>query len=113
MDIKIIATQYFYEDKSYKEIGKFFGVSKQAIHSFVNRNSGKFKLLSSALIPAIDDAHFTPNKKIRLKRKILGISQQELADRLGTTKQYVCGIEKYGKGLTGKYAKEISKILNV
>ncbi len=52
-------------------------------------------------------------KKIRLKRKILGMSQKNLGDALGVSFQQ---IQKYEKGLNRVSAgrlKEISDILNV
>jgi predicted DNA-binding protein YlxM (UPF0122 family) len=109
--LDIISTQYFLEDKSLREIGKFFGISKQAIHAFILRNKGAFKEKGINLLPAIDQAPFTLTKKIKLKRQALGLSQLDIAKELGTTNQYISQMELSEAGNLAKKT-EYNTLLN-
>jgi predicted DNA-binding protein YlxM (UPF0122 family) len=112
MEIDKIVNDYFVEDKSYRQIGDSYGVSKQAVHAFVNRNKREFRQTANKLYPILSKEGMELHKKIKMKRKLVGLSQEKIAEQLGTSKQYVCGIEK-GKIKSGNHVTMICDLLEI
>ena len=59
------------------------------------------------------EASETPGKNMRLYRRNVKMTQAQLAEKLGTTKQAVSNIERGIRPISKKTAKELSKIFNV
>ena len=55
----------------------------------------------------------TPGKNMRFYRKLAGMTQPMLAEKLGTTKQFISDMENERKPISKATAKELSKIFNV
>ena len=54
----------------------------------------------------------TPGDNMRTYRHILKLTQQELALKLGTSKQHVSDMERGNKPISKKTAKELAKIFD-
>ena len=112
MNIDEIVSSYFLEDKTYREIGNQYGISKQAVHAYINRNKRAYRKSANKLFPTIEKQDMPLFKKIKMKRKLIGLSQEKIAEQLGTSKQYICGIEK-GKIKSGNYVTMICDLLEI
>ncbi len=55
----------------------------------------------------------TPGKNLRFYRKLVGMTQKELAEKIGTTKQHVSDMENERKPISKNTAKELAKIFDV
>ena len=55
----------------------------------------------------------TPGKNMRFYRKLAGMTQQVLAERLGATKQFVSDMENGRKPISKATAKKLAKIFDV
>ena len=55
----------------------------------------------------------TPGKNLRFYRKLVGMTQPELAKKLGTSKQFISDMENDRKPISRKTAKELAVIFNV
>tara|TARA_R100000734_G_C3314114_1_gene105619 strand:- start:1746 stop:2075 length:330 start_codon:yes stop_codon:yes gene_type:complete len=107
MNIKKITVDYFLHGKTFEQIGNENGVTKQAVHAFYNRHKSEAKQISQSL-----DCSSNFNCQMKFKRKKLGLSQQQLADNLGTYKSNICLIEN-GTYKKSKYIPLICKHLDI
>lgn len=55
----------------------------------------------------------TPGRALRFYRKLKGMTQLELAEMLGTTKQFISNLENDRKPISRMMAKKLSEIYNV
>ena len=55
----------------------------------------------------------TPGKNLRFYRKLIGMTQPELAKKLGTSKQFISDMENGRKAISKKTAKALAVIFNV
>jgi DNA-directed RNA polymerase specialized sigma subunit len=110
--MKKIVWDYFVDDKSYREIGNHLGISKQAVHAFIRRHNKDYQQATIQLYPLLQKDTTPLYQRLRMKRKMLGLSQIDIAEKLGTTKQYVCRLEK-GDIKTGSHVKFLSEWLAV
>ena len=55
----------------------------------------------------------TPGKNLRFYRKLVGMTQPELAKKLGTSKQSVSDMENDRKPISRKTAKELAALFDV
>lgn len=55
----------------------------------------------------------TPGRALRFYRKLKGMTQPELAEMLGTTKQFISNLENDRKPISRMMTKKLSKIFNV
>lgn len=55
----------------------------------------------------------TPGKNLRFYRKLAGMTQPELAKKLGTSKQFISDMENDRKPISKKTAKELASIFDV
>ena len=55
----------------------------------------------------------TPGRALRFYRKLAGMTQPELAQKLGTTKQFVSNLENGIKPISRLMAKKLSETFNV
>ena len=55
----------------------------------------------------------TPGRALRFYRKLKGMTQPELAEMLGTTKQFISNLENDRKPISRMMAKKLSEIYNV
>ena len=55
----------------------------------------------------------TPGGNLRFYRKLVGMTQAELAERLGTSKQAISGMENGRRSISKATAKELSRIFDV
>lgn len=55
----------------------------------------------------------TPGKNLRFYRKLVGMTQPELAKKLGTSKQFISDMENDRKAISKKTAKELASIFDV
>lgn len=55
----------------------------------------------------------TPGSNLRFYRKLVGMTQKELADKLDMTKQHVSDMERGKRAISKATAKELSKIFDV
>ena len=55
----------------------------------------------------------TPGKTLRFYRKLKGLTQHELAEMLGTTKQFISNLENDRKPISRMMTKKLSEIFNV
>ena len=54
-----------------------------------------------------------PGRDLRFYRKLKGMTQPELAEMLGTTKQFISNLENDRKPISRMMAKKLSEIFNV
>lgn len=59
------------------------------------------------------DSEDTPSKNLRFYRKLMDLTQSMLAEKLGTSKQFISDMENGRKPISKKMAKELSKIFDV
>lgn len=55
----------------------------------------------------------TPGKNMRFYRKLVGMTQTELAKKLGTSKQFISDMENDRKPISRKTAKELAALFDV
>ena len=55
----------------------------------------------------------TPGSNLRFYRKLVGMTQKELADKLDMTKQHVSDMERDKRAISKTTAKELAKIFKV
>lgn len=55
----------------------------------------------------------TPGKNLRFYRKLVGMTQTELAKKLGTSKQFISDMENDRKPISRKTAKEFAALFDV
>ena len=55
----------------------------------------------------------TPGKNLRFYRKLVGMTQTELAKKLGTSKQFISDVENDRKPISRKTAKELAALFDV
>ena len=55
----------------------------------------------------------TPGRALRFYRKFKGLTQPELAEMLGTTKQFISNLENDRKPISRMMTKKLSEIFNV
>lgn len=55
----------------------------------------------------------TPGRTLRFYRKLKGMTQPELAEMLGTTKQFISNLENDRKPISRLMAKKLSETFNV
>ncbi len=55
----------------------------------------------------------TPGKNLRFYRKFTGMTQPELAKKLGTSKQFISDMENGRKPISKKTAKELAAVFDV
>ncbi len=55
----------------------------------------------------------TPGKNMRFYRKLVGMTQIELAKKLGTSKQFISDMENDRKPISRKTAKELAALFDV
>lgn len=55
----------------------------------------------------------TPGGNLRFYRKLVGMTQKELAEKLGIAKQHVSNMERNERAISKKIAKELAKIFHV
>lgn len=55
----------------------------------------------------------TPGKNLRFYRKLVGMTQTELAKKLGTSKQFISDMENDRKPISRKTAKELAALFDV
>ena len=55
----------------------------------------------------------TPSRTLRFYRKLKGMTQPELAEMLGTTKQFISNLENDRKPISRLMAKKLSETFNV
>mgnify|MGYP003109386138 FL=1 len=110
MDIETITKDYILHNKTFQEIGDQFGISKQAVHAFYKRHKHKTIQLVKEFenISVADDFC----NQMKFKRKTLNITQEQLADKIGTFKSNISVIES-GKIKRSKYIGLICKELNI
>lgn len=58
-------------------------------------------------------AQDTPGRTLRFYRKLKGMTQPELAEMLGTTKQFISNLENDRKPISRLMAKKLSETFNV
>lgn len=58
-------------------------------------------------------AQETPGGNLRFYRKLVGMTQKELAEKLGIAKQHVSNMERNERAISKKTAKELAKIFHV
>jgi len=54
-----------------------------------------------------------PGKNLRFYRKLTGMTQPELARKLGTSKQFISDMENGRKPISKKTAKELAAVFDV
>ena len=60
-----------------------------------------------------EKAKDTPGKALRFYRKLKGMTQPELAEMIGSTKQFISNFENDRKPISRMMAKKLSEISNV
>ena len=55
----------------------------------------------------------TPGDNLRFYRKLVGMTQKELAGRIGSTTQHVSDMERGKRAISKKTAKELAKVFHV
>ncbi len=55
----------------------------------------------------------TPGANLRFYRKLVGMTQKELAEKLGMTKQHVLDMERNQRAISKKTAKELARFFDV
>ena len=55
----------------------------------------------------------TPGKNLRFYRKLVGMTQTELAKKLGTSKQFISDMENDRKPISRKTTKELAALFDV
>ena len=55
----------------------------------------------------------TPGSNLRFYRKLAGMTQKELAEKLGIAKQHVSNMERNERAISRKTAKELARIFHV
>ena len=55
----------------------------------------------------------TPGSNLRFYRKLVGMTQKELAEKLGMTKQHVSDMERDKRAISKTTAKELAKIFKI
>ena len=55
----------------------------------------------------------TPGSNLRFYRKLVGMTQKELAEKLGVTKQHISDMENGRRAISKKTAKELAKLFKV
>ena len=89
LTLEDIAVKYFKDRMTYAEIGSQYNMSKQAVNLRVQNQREYFNTLGELFLI---DAE-TQNEKMRIRRIIYRISQEELAKKVGTVKSHICNIE--------------------
>jgi DNA-binding XRE family transcriptional regulator len=105
MDINKIAQMHIVQGKTFAEIGTEYGVSKQAVHSFYQRNKNQLDAL------AIDPKSSFIDQ-LKFKRRKHGISQLDLAQRIGIDQSHIARIEN-GQYKKSKYIDQIKDLLEI
>ena len=54
-----------------------------------------------------------PGSNLRFYRKLVGMTQKELAEKLGVTKQHISDMENGRRAISKKTAKELAKLFKV
>lgn len=55
----------------------------------------------------------TPGSNLRFYRKLVGMTQKELAEKLGISKQHISDMERDKRAISKKTAKELGKLFKV
>ena len=55
----------------------------------------------------------SPGKNLRFYRKLAGLTQSKLAEKLGTSKQFISDMENERKPISRKTAKELASLFDV
>ena len=58
-------------------------------------------------------AEETPGKNLRFYRKLVGLTQKELAEKIGVSKQYVSDMEGDRRSISKKMAKELASLFHI
>ena len=58
-------------------------------------------------------ANETPDGNLRFYRKLVGMTQKELSEKLGITKQYVSDMENGRRDISRKMAKSLAGLFKV
>jgi DNA-binding XRE family transcriptional regulator len=107
MDIEKVTRDYVLHDKTFREIGEELGVTKQAVHAFWKRNQDKANEIKLKF-----DCSSGFTSEMKFKRKTLGITQEQLAKKIGTFKSNISVIES-GKIKRSKYIDLICAELQI
>lgn len=69
--------------------------------------------MSMILIGSRKPSRETPGSNLRFYRNLAGLTQKELADKLGMTKQHISDMERDKRAISKKTAKNLGSIFKV
>ena len=94
--IKDIARARLFDNLSYAEIGRQLGVTKQYLSFICKKKKNQPEIVNRQLFIEFEEtkSEYQPHEKIRIKRKLLGLTQGEVAKEVGTFSPVVVRIEK-------------------
>jgi len=112
--IKDIARARLFDNLSYAEIGRQLGVTKQYLSFICKKKKNQPEIVNRQLFMEFEETknEYQPHEKIRIKRKLLGLTQGEVAKEVGTFSPVVVRIEK-GYLRNSMFIKRLQDYLDV
>mgnify|MGYP003624609970 CR=1 FL=1 len=112
--IKDIARARLFDNLSYAEIGRQLGVTKQYLSFICKKKKNQPEIVNRQLFIEFEEtkSEYQPHEKIRIKRKLLGLTQGEVAKEIGTFSPVVVRIEK-GYLRNSMFIKRLQDYLDV
>ena len=96
ISVKEIARNRIFDDLSFEQIGKKLGVSKQYLSFVCKKKKNQPEIIHRQLFLEFEKNkdNYEIHERIRIKRKLLGLTQDNLAKEVGTFGPVVVRIEK-------------------
>ena len=114
ISVKDISRARVFDNLSYVAIGKQLGVTKQYLSFICKKKKNQPEIVNRQLFLEFQQAksEYPAHERIRIKRKLLGLTQSEVAKEVGTFSPVVVRIEK-GKLRNSMFIKRLQDYLDV
>ena len=109
-----IEKQRIFDNMSYREIGEKLGVTKQYLSFICKKKKNQPEIVNRQLFLEFQQVkdEYPVHERIRIKRKLLGLTQSEVAKEVGTFSPVVVRIEK-GQLRNSMFIKRLQDYLEV
>ena len=114
ISVKDIARARAFDNLSYAAIGKQLGVTKQYLSFICKKKKNQPEIVNRQLFLEFQQVkdEYPVHERIRIKRKLLGLTQSEVAKEVGTFSPVVVRIEK-GQLRNSMFIKRLQDYLDV
>tara|TARA_Y100000590_G_C15524358_1_gene940647 strand:+ start:435 stop:791 length:357 start_codon:yes stop_codon:yes gene_type:complete len=94
--VKEVARARYFDDQSFAQIGSKLGVTKQYLSFLCKKRKNQPEIVTRQLMLEFEKtkANYDKPRQLRIKRRLLGLTQAQVAKQIGTFGPVVTRIEK-------------------